>query len=113
MNVSKKIVLGIAVSFFSGFAFSQSLEEGIISIDSHKYAKAKKNFETMVASAPTAQNYFYLGNAYLTQEEPDFAKASEYFNKGLEKNKNISDEFLQTTILASDLNCILFIIFDS
>lgn len=87
MNVSKKIVLGIAVSFFSGFAFSQSLEEGIISIDSHKYAKAKKNFETMVASAPTAQNYFYLGNAYLTQEEPDFAKASEYFNKGLAADK--------------------------
>lgn len=87
MNVSKKIALGIAVSFFSNFAFSQSLQEGIISIDSHKYAKAKKNFEDMVAKQPSAENYFYLGNSYLSQDEPDFVKAQEYFNKGLSVDK--------------------------
>ena len=87
MNVSKKIVLGVAVSFFSAFTMAQSVDEGIVSIDSHKYAKAKKNFEALVASQPTAENYFYLGNAYLTQEEPDYAKATEYFNKGLAVDK--------------------------
>ena len=87
MNVSKKIVLGVAVSFFSTFAMAQSVEQGIVSIDSHKYAQAKKNFEALVASQPTAENYFYLGNAFLTQEEPDYAKATEYFNKGLAADK--------------------------
>lgn len=83
MNLSKKIALGVAVTFFANFAFAQTLQDGINSIDSHKYAKAKKNFEDMLAKSPSAENYFYLGNTYLSQSEPNFAKAQEYFNKGL------------------------------
>lgn len=83
MNISKKIAIGVAVAFFSNFSYAQSLQEGIASIDSHKYAKAKKNFEEMVSNSASAENYFYLGNTYLTQTEPDFAKAEEYFRKGL------------------------------
>lgn len=83
MNLTKKIALGAAVAFFTNFAFAQTVQDGINSIDSHKYAKAKKNFEDMLAKSPTAENYFYLGNTYLSQSEPNFAKAQEYFNKGL------------------------------
>ncbi|MDQ1097775.1 MULTISPECIES: tetratricopeptide repeat protein [Chryseobacterium] len=82
MNV-KKIALGAAVVFFTGFASAQTLQDGIISIDSDKFAQAKTNFTDMVAKAPTAENYFYLGNTYLRQSEPDYAKATESFNKGL------------------------------
>lgn len=83
MNLPKKIALGVAVTFLTNFAFAQTLQDGINSIDSHKYAKAKKNFEDMLAKSPSAENYFYLGNTYLSQSEPNFAKAQEYFNKGL------------------------------
>lgn len=87
MNVTKKIALGIAVGFLSNFVFAQTLQEGIASADSHKYAKAKQIFTEMISKSPTAENYFYLGNSYLTQFEPDFNTAQENFNKGLEADK--------------------------
>lgn len=92
MNVSKKVALGIATVFFSNFAFSQTLQEGIANADSHKYAKAKSVFTEMIAKSPTAENYFYLGNSYLTQFEPNFELAQENFNKGLaaEKKSNLN-----------------------
>lgn len=86
MNV-KKIALGAAVVFFTNFAFAQSLQDGINSIDSDKFAAAKTNFSAMIAKEPTAENYFYLGNTFLRQAEPDFAAATENFNKGLAVDK--------------------------
>ncbi|MDN3691120.1 hypothetical protein QWZ06_01995 [Chryseobacterium tructae] len=82
MNV-KKIAFGAAVVFFTGFATAQTLQDGINSIDSDKFAQAKTNFTDMIAKEPTAENYFYLGNTFLKQGEPDYAKATENFNKGL------------------------------
>ena len=82
MNV-KKIAFGAAVVFFTGFASAQTLQDGINSIDSDKFAQAKTNFTEMIAKEPTAENYFYLGNTFLRQGEPDYAKAIESFNKGL------------------------------
>lgn len=82
MNV-KKIAFGAAVVFFTGFASAQTLQDGINSIDSDKFAQAKTNFTDMIAKEPTAENYFYLGNTFLRQGEPDYAKAIESFNKGL------------------------------
>jgi len=82
MNV-KKIAFGAAVVFFTQFAFAQTVQDGINSIDSDKFAQAKTNFTNMIATAPTAENYFYLGNTYLKQGEPDFAAATDSFNKGL------------------------------
>lgn len=87
MNLPTKIALGVAVGFFANFTFAQTLQEGINSIDSHKYAKAKTNFEQMIAKSPSAENYFYLGNAYLTQFDPNYNKAQEYFTKGLTEDK--------------------------
>jgi len=71
------------VVFFTNFAFAQTVQDGINSIDSDKFAQAKTNFTNMIASAPTAENYFYLGNTYLKQAEPDFAAATDSFTKGL------------------------------
>ncbi|AZB31756.1 tetratricopeptide repeat protein [Chryseobacterium balustinum] len=86
MNV-KKIALGASVVFFTNFAFAQTLQDGINSIDSDKFAAAKTNFTSMIAKEPTAENYFYLGNTFLRQSEPDFAAATENFNKGLAADK--------------------------
>lgn len=87
MNLSKKVALGVAVGFFSNMAFAQTLQDGVASADSHKYAKAKEVFQSMIAKSPSAENYFYLGNAYLTQFEPNFDLAQENFNKGLADDK--------------------------
>lgn len=86
MNV-KKIALGASVVFFTNFAFAQTLLDGINSMDSDKFAAAKTNFASMIAKEPTAENYFYLGNSFLRQGEPDFAQATENFNKGLAAGK--------------------------
>ncbi|ROI07646.1 hypothetical protein EGI11_08085 [Chryseobacterium sp. H3056] len=87
MNLTKKIAFGVSVGFFTNFAFGQTLQEGINSADSHKYAQARQVFTDMIAKSATADNYFYLGNSYLTQFEPNFDKAQENFNKGLAADK--------------------------
>lgn len=86
MKLTKKIAVGIAVGFFS-LGFSQSIEEGIVKLDSHKFASAKTNFEQMISKEDEADNYFYYGNVFLQQFQPDFKKAEENFKKGLEKDK--------------------------
>lgn len=84
MNVTKKIILTAAVGFFTSSAFAQSVQDGIQYVDSHKFAKARDNFNQLITANPKeADNYFYLGNTYLTQFEPNFEKADEYFKKGL------------------------------
>ncbi|MGZ5284577.1 MAG: tetratricopeptide repeat protein, partial [Kaistella sp.] len=87
MKLTKKVALGVAVGFFSNFAYAQTLQEGVANADSHKYAKAKTVFNDMIAKSPSAENYFYLGNSYLTQFEPNFEMAQENFNKGLAADK--------------------------
>jgi tetratricopeptide (TPR) repeat protein len=84
MNLSKKIAVTAAVGFFTSFTFAQSLQEGINYVDSQKYAKAKQNYTDLITQNPKdASNYFYLGNTYLTQFDPNFDLAQESFNKGL------------------------------
>jgi Tfp pilus assembly protein PilF len=82
MNMNVKIAFGAAVVFFTNFAVAQTVQDGINSIDSDKFAQAKTNFTNMIAKEPTAENYFYLGNTFLSRE-PDYAAATENFNKGL------------------------------
>ncbi len=84
MNLSKKVVLTAAVGFFTSFTFAQSVQDGINYVDSQKYAKAKQNYTDLISQNPKdASNYFYLGNTYLTQFDPNFDLAQESFNKGL------------------------------
>lgn len=88
MNIKRKSVIGVAALFLSGFVFGQTLEEGIASVDSQKYAKARDIYTQMISNdAKEAQNYFYLGNTYLTQFEPNFDKAAEYFNQGVNMDR--------------------------
>ena len=87
MIFTKKIVVTAAVSVFAPFAVAQTVTDGISAIDSHKFAKAKDIFTELVSKAPNAENYFNLGNTYLTQFEPNFALASENFSKGMALDK--------------------------
>ena len=87
MIISRKIALGVAFGLVANFGIAQSLQQGIISIDSHKYAQAKQNFEQMLAKEASDANYFYNGNVHLTQFEPNFAKAKEFFDKGVAADK--------------------------
>ena len=82
-GLPKKIVFGAAATFLLSFASAQTVSEGIINLDSHKYAKAKEVFNQMITKSPTAENYYYLGYSYLSQFEPNFELAKENFDKGL------------------------------
>lgn len=85
MRLPKKLILTAAAGFFVNFTFGQTVQEGIQNVDSHKFAKARDIFNSMISSNPKeSDNYFYMGNTYLTQFEPNFAKAEEFFRKGLE-----------------------------
>ncbi|WP_018675169.1 tetratricopeptide repeat protein [Riemerella columbina] len=84
----KKVVLGVAVAALSlNFVNAQTVEEGLQNMDAHKYAKAKEVFNQLIQKDPSSENYFYMGNIYLTQYEPNFDKAKEYFDKGLAKDR--------------------------
>ena len=83
INIPKKVVMSAAATFVLSFASAQTVAEGINYLDSHKYAKAKEVFNQLIAKSPSAENYFYLGNAYLVQFEPNFDKAKEAFDKGI------------------------------
>ncbi len=84
IEISKKIAMGTGVVFMASFSYAQTVEEGIVNIDSHKYAKAKEIFSALIAQEPKNEdNYFYLGNSYLSQFDPSFESAEENFRKGL------------------------------
>ena len=84
MNLTRRVVLTAAVGFFTNLTFAQSVQDGINFVDSQKYAKAKQNFTDLINQNPKdASNFFYLGNIYLTQFDPNFTEAQDSFNKGL------------------------------
>lgn len=91
--LTKGLVMGAAVFFAFNFATAQSVSQGINDIDGFKIAAAKQNFEQMVTKDPSDENYFYLGNTYLVQNEPDFAKANDIFEKGLDANKRAKKSY--------------------
>lgn len=84
MNLTRRVVLTAVVGFFTNLTFAQSVQDGINFVDSQKYAKAKQNFTDLINQNPKdASNFFYLGNIYLTQFDPNFTEAQDSFNKGL------------------------------
>ena len=84
MNLTRRVVLTATVGFFTNLTFAQSVQDGINFVDSQKYAKAKQNFTDLINQNPKdASNFFYLGNIYLTQFDPNFTEAQDSFNKGL------------------------------
>mgnify|MGYP003614873442 FL=1 len=84
MNLTRRVILTAADDFFTNLNFAQSVQDGINFVDSQKYAKAKQNFTDLINQNPKdASNFFYLGNIYLTQFDPNFTEAQDSFNKGL------------------------------
>ncbi|KQT15294.1 hypothetical protein ASG31_15300 [Chryseobacterium sp. Leaf404] len=84
VGISNKLaMMGVAAFAFVNVAYAQSADQGNNLVESYKFGQAKEVFSGLVAKEPTDKNFFYLGNTYLSQPEPDFAKATEAFNKGI------------------------------
>lgn len=60
---------------------AQSVAEGQKALDLEQFNKAGSIFRALVASAPTAEHHYYLGNYYLKINQADSALAM--FDKGL------------------------------
>lgn len=86
LESSRKLFLNAAILFFS-MGSAQSVVQGNLDIESHKFAKAKEIFQKLIEEKTSEENYFYLGNTYLIQFSPDFVKAKENFDKGLALDK--------------------------
>jgi tetratricopeptide (TPR) repeat protein len=90
MNKAVKITLGLML--VGSAVFAQSLADARKAIDAEQYQKGKAILKALTSSQPTnAENFFYLGNLYLTTSSinarPDYidsAKAS--FDKGVSAN---------------------------
>lgn len=87
-----KKVLSLALLFMAAWhwkAHAQTIADGLRYLDNEQYIKAGNTFKSLAASAPTASNYFYLGNYYLNLERMDTARgiyadsAKAMFEKGI------------------------------
>lgn len=83
MNSQRKLLLTtlIAGGLAAAPVFAQDVQSGLKDIESERFVKAEQTFKQLTASAPTAENQFYLGYTYLRSNKPDLAKAA--FEKGL------------------------------
>jgi len=80
INMKKFKLLGLSL-LFAGVLHAQDANEAKKAVDAEQYQKAKNILKSLIASNPQdGRNYFYLGDVYLTQAEPD--SAAIYFNKG-------------------------------
>jgi len=87
---SKKIVIFLLCIVAVNLISAQTIIDGINEVDGYRFGKAKEIYSTILEREPSDANYFYMGNVYLAQFEPDFDKAEEYFNKGLALNEKKS-----------------------
>lgn len=87
MNKAVKITLGLIL--FGSAVFAQSLDDARKAIDAEQYQKGKAILNALTSSQPTnAENFFYLGNLYLTTGpiylRPDYIdSAKTAFDKGV------------------------------
>jgi tetratricopeptide (TPR) repeat protein len=75
-------VSAIAVLTISFQASAQNVEEGLKQLDAERYNASGMIFKQLVATAPTAESYFYLGYYYLNTPEPKLDSAKMAFEKG-------------------------------
>ena len=76
----KSWIVGFGL-LISNIAVGQTtVQDGVNFLDRHQPNRAKQVFESLVASAPTGENYFYLGYYFLHRRDWDSAKAA--FEKG-------------------------------
>jgi tetratricopeptide (TPR) repeat protein len=86
MKMIRKVVMSAgALVFIGSSVFAQSLADAQKAIDAEQYQKAKTMLKNLTTTQPTnADNYFYLGWVYLTQDYADSAKTQ--FEKGISIN---------------------------
>ncbi|MFA5243914.1 MAG: hypothetical protein WC380_01310 [Pedobacter sp.] len=87
MNKAVKMTLGLIL--VGSAVFAQSLTDARKAIDAEQYQKGKAILNSLTSSQPTnAENFFYLGNLYLTTSpiyiRPDYIdSAKTAFDKGI------------------------------
>lgn len=80
--MKKAINIGLALSFVASGAFAQSLDDAKTAMKQEQYAKAKGILENLVQNnGKEGDNYYYLGDIYLTAGYPDSAKT--VFDQGI------------------------------
>lgn len=90
MNKAVKMTLGLV--FLGSLVFAQSLTDARKAIDAEQYQKGKVLLNTLTSTQATnPENYFYLGNLYLTTASinirPDYIdSAKAVFDKGISAN---------------------------
>lgn len=90
MNKAVKMTLGLLL--VGSAVFAQSLTDARKAIDAEQYQKGKAILNSLTSSQPTnAENFFYLGNLYLTTSpiyiRPDYVdSAKTAFSKGIAAN---------------------------
>lgn len=90
MNKAVKITLGLIL--VGSAVFAQSLADARKAIDAEQYQKGKAILNNLTSAQPTiAENFFFLGNLYLTTSpiylRPDFIdSAKTAYSKGIAAN---------------------------
>lgn len=76
MKITKKAVnLSLALSLMGSVAFSQSIKDAKLAMETEQYDKAKSMLKELVSKqASNGENYFYLGQVYLKTDNIDSAK---------------------------------------
>jgi tetratricopeptide (TPR) repeat protein len=77
-------VSAVAVLALSFQTMAQTVQDGLKNLDAERYNAAGTIFKQLVASAPTAENYFYQGYYFLNLQDGqmDLAQAKDAFAKG-------------------------------
>ncbi|WP_291404214.1 hypothetical protein [Daejeonella sp.] len=98
MNKAVKMTLGLV--FLGSLVFAQSLTDARKAIDAEQYQKGKAMLNTLTSSQATnPENFFYLGNLYLTTStiniRPDYIdSAKAVFEKGISANAEYALNFV-------------------
>ena len=98
MNRTKRfyilvLLFSVLVHLSAAAEANQGLERGIQLFDDGKYPEAKEFFEGFVKENPKNDTaLFYLGKAWLTQEDHD--KAIDWLKKAIKLNENSSEYHL-------------------
>lgn len=88
-------LLGIGL-MMSQLVSAQTVQDGMAALERHQPGKARKIFESLAASAPTAENQFYLG--YFHLHFRNFEEAKKAFETGKAADKK---DFLNQIGLAA------------
>ena len=76
-------VAAIAVLTLSFQTMAQTVQDGLKNLDAERYNAAGTIFKQLVATAPTAENYFYQGYYFLNlRDGVDLVQAKDAFAKG-------------------------------